>query len=580
MRAQRRSAGPCQRRGATLVLAALLMVAMMGMVAFAVDCGYMSLVRNQLQVAADSAAMAATGVMGSSQSDPVAVAQTFANYHFAGGRNVALKTSDIEYGTWDATSRTFTPTSQVGNALRINARLDATHGGQAPLFFGRVFGLTGFDGVAQAIAMGNKRDICFVVDLSGSMNDDTTTGYGATASYRSSSYPTIYNSMMTQVFSDLNFGSYPGVMKKIGYTVNATSWSNLYSSSGPLTSVSIPVAYRITGSDNTTALRQAKAYKYVVDKEIALNMPNAKPVPNSGNGSSLSYWTDYIDAINSNSGQIGYRSYVTWLMDQGRDQTGPKSGAYGQLSTHSPNCVYHNESTAAGTYSFPASEQPTHSERRSVIAGLHEVKVKNSTLSDPNQMDWVSIITFDKNTTPATITPLVSLTSNYDSAMAVCPTMQAVGDNGNSTATETGLIAAYNLIKPQSQGGTGREDAQKIVILLTDGVANLKTSSNTTITNYESANPSSNYYGGSSNYPSDAALMQANTMHLGKWQMYALALGLAADYDFMDRMARMGGTADQNGHAPTTSGDPATYESEMTALLDQIIDNPQVHLVQ
>ncbi len=556
------------------------MVVMAGMVAFAVDCGYMSLVRGQLQVAADSAAMAATGVMGSSQSDPVEVAQQFAGYHVAGGKNVSLETTDIQYGVWDSSSRSFTPTSQIGNALRITARVDAAHGGQAPLFFGRVFGLQGFDGQAQAIAMGNKRDICFVVDLSGSMNDDTVTGYGSTASYRSPSYPAIYSSMMGQVYSDFNFGSYPGVMNKIGYTVSATSWSNLYSSSGPLTSASIPVAYRITGSDNTTALRQAKAYKYVVDKEIALNMPNAKPAPSSASGSSLSYWTDYIDAVNSKSGQIGYRSYVTWLMDQGRDQTGPKSGAYGQLSVNSPNCNYHNESTPGGTFSFPASEQPTHSERRSVIAGLHEIKVKNSSLSDASQKDWISIVTFDKNTTPGGITPLIGLTSNYDSAMTACATMQAVGTNGNSTATETGLIAAYNLIKPQSQGGTGREDAQKIVILLTDGVANLKTSSSATIANYESAHPSSNYYGGSSNYPSDAALIQADSMRLAKWQVFAIPLGLAIDSDFMDRMARMGGTADDDGHAPSTSGDPSTYETEMTALLDKVIDNPQVHLVQ
>jgi hypothetical protein len=141
------------------------------------------------------------------------------------------------------------------------------------------------------------------------------------------------------------------------------------------------------------------------------------------------------------------------------------------------------------------------------------------------------------------------------------------------------LIAAYNLIKAKSQGGQGRENTQKVVILLTDGVANLQTSSNSTISSYETAHPSSNYYGGS-DYPSDAALMQANTMNSGHWKLYALALGLAADYDFMDRMARMGGTADDNGHAPTTSGDPSTYETEMTALLKQVVDNPAVRLVQ
>ena len=144
-----------------------------------------------------------------------------------------------------------------------------------------------------------------------------------------------------------------------------------------------------------------------------------------------------------------------------------------------------------------------------MIAGLQQVKTKNSSSSDSNQNDWVSIVTFDK--VAGTVVRL-GLTSNYDSAMQSCTTMQAVGNNGNSTATETGLIAAYNLIKPQSQGGTGREHTQKIVVLLTDGIANLKSSSNTTISNYVTAHPSSNYYGGSSDYPSDAAMMQVDTM--------------------------------------------------------------------
>ena len=42
-----------------LVLAALLMILLVGMIAFAMDIGYIVLVRSQLQTAADSAAMAA-----------------------------------------------------------------------------------------------------------------------------------------------------------------------------------------------------------------------------------------------------------------------------------------------------------------------------------------------------------------------------------------------------------------------------------------------------------------------------------------------------------------------------------------
>src|SRR5262249_6253440 len=154
-----------------------------------------------------------------------------------------------------------------------------------------------------------------------------------------------------------------------------------------------------------------------------------------------------------------------------------------------------------------------HAERRSVIAGLQEVQKFNSTVSDTNQMDWVSIVTFDKVGGTKT---LCGLTSDYSSAMTAATKMQAVGYNGNSTCTEDGLKMAYNLIKKASAGGTGRENTQKIVVLLTDGVANLKVSSDSTVSNYVAANPStyngvSNYYGTASDRPSDAAYMQANT---------------------------------------------------------------------
>jgi hypothetical protein len=575
------------RRAAITVLAAFMMIMMLGFVAFGVDVGYMMLVKTQLQVAADSAAMAAGANMAGTNTQMVTAAQTFAGYHKAGGSKVNLNTSDIQYGLWDSTARTFTPSAVAGNAIKVTTRRDSSTGSNNT-FFGRIFGVNSFNATASAVALSNPRDICFVVDLSGSMNDDTSTGWGSGGF--SGQYAAIYSQMMTQVYSDFGFGSYPGTTQSIGQNVGVSSLSALMSSSGPLThssltvlgiSISIPSSYRINGSDNA-ASRKLKAVKWVLDRQIATLMPNAKPSPTSGNNSSVSYWTDYIDAVDNNNSAIGYRTYVQYMMENGRDQKPGTSGNYTQLSVLSPNCPMHNESTAGGTFSFPPSEQPTHAARRSVIAALQEIKTKNAAISDTNQKDWVSIVTFDKSTNIAGVTPLVALTSNYSTAMSACPTMQAVGQNGNSTATETGLAAAYNLIKPASQGGTGRENTQKVVVLLTDGMANLYSSSSSTINNYINAHPSSNFYtsGNSTATASNAAMMQAGSMNSGKWKLYPVPLGLGADQDFMDRMARMGGTDDDNGQAPTSSGDPSSYETELTNIFKQIVDNPQVRLVQ
>jgi Flp pilus assembly protein TadG len=577
------------RRGSILVLSAFLMVFMLGMIAFSVDLGMLMLTRTQLQVAADSAAMAAGAVLGVPGQNAVATAQQFAGYYRAAGAAVVLASSDVENGTWDSTARTFTPTgATVSNAVKVTVRTNSTSGGNK-LFFGRIFGRNTLDMSASAVALGNPRDICFVVDLSGSMNDDTSTGYGSSASYNSSGYTSTYSSMMQDVYTDFGFGTYPGTTQTIAKQLGSPSWSTLTGTSSPLKnssfnyggqSYTIASTYRIKSSDSSST-RTTKAYKWIIDKQLNGTfacMSAAKPTPSSSNTTSYNYWKAYIDDMRSNNGVLGYRSYVTWLMEEGgRDQTVDSNGNYGQLSTLSSNCPYHTESVGGTSFSFPPREQPTHAERRSVIAGLQVIKNRNQSISDTNQTDWVSIVTFDK---VSSTTTRLGLTSNYDAAMTSSTTMQAVGNNGYSTATETGLIAAYNLIKPASEGGTGRENTNKIVILLTDGSANLKTSSNSTVSTYRSANPSSDFYGGSGDYESDAALMQANIMRSDKWYVYALALGLDADYDFMDRMARMGGTDDDSGQAPRTSGDPSAYETELTNILTNVITSPQVHLVQ
>ena len=57
--------------------------------------------------------------------------------------------------------------------------------------------------------------------------------------------------------------------------------------------------------------------------------------------------------------------------------------------------------------------------------------------------------------------------------MTACTTLQACSDNAAMHQHRGGPDPAYNLIKPQSQGGHGRENANKIVVLLTDGQPNL-----------------------------------------------------------------------------------------------------------
>src|SRR5262245_36394259 len=82
------------RRGVITVFAAFLMILMLAMVAFAVDVGYMMVSQAQLQIAADSAAMAAASNMSGTQAQMTTAAQTYGGYNKAAGKSVSIANSD------------------------------------------------------------------------------------------------------------------------------------------------------------------------------------------------------------------------------------------------------------------------------------------------------------------------------------------------------------------------------------------------------------------------------------------------------------------------------------------------------
>jgi hypothetical protein len=275
---------------------------------------------------------------------------------------------------------------------------------------------------------------------------------------------------------------------------------------------------------------------------------------------------------------IGYRTYVQFMMDHGRD-TQPLAGTYVPLSRFNASCPWHMEGTAGGTFSFPPREQPTHAARRALIAAIEIVKERNSSIDNLNQRDWVSIVTFDKLSGGG---PVVAqpLTGDYDSAMQACTTLQACSDINATTATETGLITARKHLQPKSSGGSGRLSTNKVVVLLTDGVPNLYSSTSTAINSYISTHPELHDFYNNGAYWCDAALMQASIIKDDRWYLYPVGVGLGTDNNFMDRMARLGGTADSNGQGPRSTGNPAQYEQILTDIFRKIITSPKVRLVQ
>ena len=157
------------RKGAIIVLTALMLIVMLAMISFAVDVGYMMSVRTEMQRAVDSGAMAGAGVMVDGTSLAEAEAKKFVQLNLAGAKKVANNNITVEFGQWDTTARTFTAGgNQVPSAIRVSATNPAL-----PLFFGRALGSKQFDSKAEATVMYLPRDIVLALDYSGSMCFDS-----------------------------------------------------------------------------------------------------------------------------------------------------------------------------------------------------------------------------------------------------------------------------------------------------------------------------------------------------------------------------------------------------------------------
>ena len=153
-----------RRRGTVLVLTTVLMVAMVGMLAFAIDLGYVVHVRTNLQRTADASALAAAELLPD-QYGATAVARAVATEN-GWSSEVRIGEGDewhgddldpmmVRVGFWQRDAATFTspaPSGRRPNAVRVTLhRTEATRN-PLRLFFARVFGDAFADVTASATA--------------------------------------------------------------------------------------------------------------------------------------------------------------------------------------------------------------------------------------------------------------------------------------------------------------------------------------------------------------------------------------------------------------------------------------------
>jgi len=154
--------------GQTLIVVALILIVLCAFAGLAIDVSYMYVVKNELQVAADAAALAGAPLLGDPneiiQSAARAEAIAFALKNKAEGvsvevvtdnSNVLSNANDITVGFFNPTTRVYTPNTTPVNAIQVRPqRTGGLTGNRGPvsLFWGKVFGWPFMSANANAVA--------------------------------------------------------------------------------------------------------------------------------------------------------------------------------------------------------------------------------------------------------------------------------------------------------------------------------------------------------------------------------------------------------------------------------------------
>jgi hypothetical protein len=166
-----------------VVQVALLSTVLLGMGALSLDLGAMYVAKTELQAAADAAALAAAGqLVQENGGDPLdaarAAADAIAQQNVVIGTHAGLGGNDVEFGraAFDAMSGRFSfqPGVEPYDSVRVTIRrTEGSEGGALSMTFANIFGHATKGMWAKAAAVLLPRDIAVVIDLSGSMNDDS-----------------------------------------------------------------------------------------------------------------------------------------------------------------------------------------------------------------------------------------------------------------------------------------------------------------------------------------------------------------------------------------------------------------------
>lgn len=552
------------RRGNIILLSAFVITMALAFAAFSIDVGYLAVAKGQLQSAVDAATLAAAMELNPNidqatvETNVKNAASEVASLNAVGNHSGLLldPSVDIELGRrdWDSTNSAFTfsfgPQAVPYNIVRITGRLDnvwnSTTGRsedrRLPLFFAPAINQDNVTMSVGSVATYQPRDLVLVLDYSGSMNDDTEfksigslgqqtiedaistmwhelgdPGYGVmpfTPEYLTvtlpGASPDVPEVTLTYRGTEVDVTSTANVDRiKLGFAGGGhDDFNNLTGSSGTFSGTGTYAGQRIDHVHVWSGDTKDEKVEFD-DTAIAgwLELDQVAYPHSSGS------WADFIDYVNT-SGNVAsagfrYKYSIMCLINYWNE----KKPRYSQTSGLSV-----------------CSTQP-------LTAAKNASDVLCDYITDVEADDKVGLAIYTHTNSNGAILES-GLTHNVASIKPLYRDRQAAHYD-NMTNIGGGLKVAREELE-----NNGRHDAYRVIVLMTDGVAN---------------RPSTN--------PEQWAIQQANLCQASDIKIMAIALGLGADVDLMEELATI--TGGRHFVIPG-GGTIAQYEAQLMQVFQEI----------
>lgn len=556
-----------KRNGNIVVLTAFAMIAIVVMMACAIDIGYMYTMQTQLDRSVDAAALAGAGMLSEGVDEANDKVVEYLVRNPMGGAEMAtcedqLATLQTEFltdhsedmevraGHWNASTRTFQESDELPSALSVTMTYPSM-----PTFFGRALGRQSFQIRSESIAMYQPRDMMLAIDLSASMNDDSefsSIGTLGKSYIDQNSYqmwldlgsPTYGNMGFEPDWVTIPYSTVPASVKWLGTAVDVTATSSiqqikLYNSSGSTKTFTNPAPGTFTYSSNLIYKCDVK----IANKTETVDFFNDSHILRGLGLSGVAYptegsWNDFIQYCRSHT------SRMSWY-DSSVDTAGyrRKFGVKSLINF----CLKNKPSYAQTPTLWKVSAQPITALKDSVDVFLNYVGAVDVD-------DRVGLAVYDSADGYAKTER--ALSTDLDQISELTHHRQA-GHYHGWTNIAAGLKNAREELQAHARNG-----AYKMIVLITDGNANWVGTVNN---GYDPTTANQN------------VINEANQCKALKYKVVTISLGSEADTSIMQQVADI--TDAVHFNVPGGSSVSA-YSTELTNVFKTIASARPLKLVK